>query len=71
MDGDDAYTFCHITLDGLARQTLVPFLQETVDAGRVLTDVVGQLVVERTDVGTLSVEAFKGEDGMQVFHQFV
>ena len=71
MDGEDAHASGLVALDGLAAECLIPFGEEGADVSGILIDVVHELVVEGTDIGTLVSEAFKAEDGVEAFCEVV
>ena len=55
MDGDETDTVGFIALDGLLAKRLFPLCKESLYISGVLVNVVGQLVVEGTQVGTLTL----------------
>ena len=71
MDGEDAYAISGITLYGLTANVFVPFAQESVDVAGVILHKHVQLVVERTDIGTLLVQTLQLEDAIEPFNQLI
>ena len=71
VDADEADAAELVALDGLGGDGGFPLLEEAFDIGGVVGGEVGQLVVERTDIGALAVEAIETEKGEETLHQFV
>ena len=68
VDRKNAYAVGGVALDGLAADGLFPLVDEGVDVRCVVLHKLVQLVIEGTQVGTLLIEAFQLEDGIEAFH---
>ena len=71
MDGYQAYAVDLVTLNSLGAESLFPFSNKGVDAGGILAGKGEQLVVEGTQIGTLTFQSIKFEEGVKTFRQFV
>ena len=70
VNGQDADAAVRIALYGLAANGFFPFADKGIDVRRVVLRKLVQLVVERTDIGTLFIQVLKTEDGIQAFYEF-
>ena len=71
MDRENPYAVCLLTLDGFAADTFIPRCKERVDICSVLTHIIGELIIKGKHIGTLLIQCFQTEDGMQSFCQIV
>ena len=71
MDGENSHTVGIFTLDGLATDTLIPCREKRIYVGGILIHITSQLIIEGKHVGTLVIQNFQTEDGMQSFRQIV
>ena len=56
VDGDQADAVALVALDGFATEVVIPLMEECVDVAGVFADEVGELVVEGTEIGTLTFD---------------
>ena len=71
MDADEPDAAKLVALNGLARNAVVPLVEETIDVAAVIGSEVDQLVIEGTDVCTLVVEAVEFKVDEESLHQLV
>ena len=71
VDGEDAHTTGDVALDGFRADGLVPLVEESSDVGGIVVDEVHELVIEGTDVGTLTCQPLQAEDGVETFGEIV
>ena len=71
VNGENADAVGGNTLDSLATDGFFPLKYKSVNIRAVFKRKLVQLVVERTNIGTLFLETFQLEDIVESFHQFV
>ena len=71
VNGYQAYAVNLVTLNGLGTQVFLPFGYKAVDACRILAGKGKKLIVEGTQIGTLTFKTMEFKDGVETFCQFV
>ena len=70
MDTDDANTLRRFCLNGYTTYTLFPFMDEVVNVGRVVVEILSKLVMKGAEIGCLVSVSSKVKDDKQPFYQF-
>lgn len=71
MDGQQSDAIVHTALDGFLVERVVPFVEEVVNVGHVVFEILGQLVEEGEDICTLVATDVFIEHGIDGLHHVV